>query len=122
MDRYYPEWDSDPAFTGSIVTAGMDLIAAPLNAGIGATVLGNAPVLQGTFIQVSQSSWDMVLDYAQFLATFKMGGSDFQQALELESRFLKACAAENDRLLKLGLYSDVLVQRASVLDRDQERY
>jgi len=121
MDRYYPEWDA--AFDDSIVMAGMDFVAAPVNRGIGVTVLGNAPVpvLDADYVQASQSSWDAVLDYAQFLATFKMGGSDFQQAMELEARFLRVCAQENNRLLKLGLYSDVLTQRAGALDRDQER-
>lgn len=124
MDRYYPEWDSDPNFTGSVVTAGMDFIAAPVNDGVGVTVLGNAPVpvADDDYVQVSQSVWDAVLDYAQFLATFKLGGAEFQAALELETRFMQACMAENDRLIKLGLYSDYLVQRAGALDREQERY
>lgn len=124
MDRYYPEWDSDPNFVGSIVLAGMDFIGAPVNQGIGVTVLGNAPIPvdDNDFVQVSQSSWDAVLDYAQFLATFKLGGAEFQAAMELEKRFIQACSAENDRLIKLGLYSDYLVQRAGALDRDQERY
>jgi hypothetical protein len=124
MDRYYPEWDSDPLFTNSVVLAGMDFIAAPKNQGIGVTVLGNAPVpvVDGDFIQASRSNWDTILDYAQFLAAFKQGGAEFQSAQDLEASFILECAAENDRLVRLGLYSDVLLPRAAAADRSQERY
>lgn len=124
MDRYYPEWDSDPNFTSSVVLAGIDFIAAPTNQGIGVTVLGNAPVpaLDSDFIQASRSNWDSILDYAQFLASFKQGGGEFQSAQDLEASFILACAAENDRLVRLGLFSDVLLPRAAAADRSQERY
>jgi hypothetical protein len=125
MDRYAPEWDSTPATFGPCVVAGgIDCIAAPQGSGIGVTVLANAPVpsFDADYVQVSRSNWDIVLDLAQVFATFKQGGTEFQSALELESRAIQACAAENNRLKSMGSFSDILVQRGQAQDRNQERY
>lgn len=125
MDRYDPEWDSNPGSFGPvIVTGGIDFLAAPVGAGIGVTVLGNAPVpvVDGDFVQVSRSDWDIVLDLAQVFATFKQGGQEFKDALELEARAIQACAAENSRIRSLGCFSDILIQRGQQQDRDVERY
>lgn len=125
MDRYAadPTWDSDPNFTG-VVIGGIDTIWTPIGQGLLLNVLGNAPVPVEPFdyIQCSRASWDAVLSYAQFLATFKLGGAEFQEALSLEAVFLKAAAKENDRLEELGLFSDVLVREATDEQRNVERY
>lgn len=124
-DRYMPEWDSTPSTFGpSIITGGIDFLASPINAGIGLTVLGNMPVpaAGGDFLQVSRSDFDIILDLAQCLATFKMGGAEFEQALELEKRAIQACAAENSRLRSFGAFSDILIQRGQAQERDQNRY
>lgn len=124
-DRYSPEWDSNPqGFGPVIVTAGIDFLAAPINSGVGVTVLGNAPFLDSTntYVQVSRSSWDTILDLSQSFASFKMGGAEWKAALELEQRAIMACAAENVRLKSTGAFSDILLQRGQVQDRNQERY
>ncbi len=124
-DRYSPEWDSTPATFGPVlVIGGIDFLAAPVGSGIGLTVLANAPVpvLDTDYVQVSRSDWDVVLDLAQSLACFKMGGAEFEAALELESRAIQACSAENTRLKSTGSFSDILVQRGQEQDRNQERY
>jgi hypothetical protein len=124
-DRYVPSWDNAPdSFGPFLVIGGMDFLAAPMGTSIGLTVLGNAPVpvKDDDFVQVSRDNWDTVLDLAQVLATFKMGGAEFQSALEIEARAVQACAAENSRLRGTGAFSDVLAQRGQAQDRDQERY
>jgi hypothetical protein len=124
-DRYMPEWDSTPATFGpAIITGGIDFIAAPTNAGIGLTVLGNmpVPVLGNDFLQVSRSDFDIILDLSQSLASFKMAGSEWEAALELEKRAVQACSAENSRLRSLGAFSDILVQRGQAQERDLNRY
>lgn len=124
-DRYSPEWDSTPTSFGPFVaTGGIDFLAAPVGMSVGLTVLGNAPipVADGDPVQVSRSNWDTVLDLAQTFACFKMGGADFQSALEMESRAIQACSAENTRLKSTGSFADVLVQRGQAQERDQERY
>ena len=125
IDRYMPEWDSNPTGFGPVVVVGgIDFLAAPTGTSTGVTVLGNAPVpvLDADFVQVSRSNWGTVLDLAQSLACFKMGGAEFKEGLELESRAIQACAAENSRLKSTGSFSDILVQRGQAQDRNQERY
>lgn len=124
-DRYMPGWDCSPSTFGPcIVTGGIDFLAAPINAGIGLTVLGNMPVPSagGDFLQISRSDWDIVLDLAQCLAAWKQGGAEFEQALELEQRAIQACAAENARLQSFGTFSDILMQRGQDQERNLNRY
>jgi hypothetical protein len=124
-DRYSPEFDSNPTGFGPvIVVGGMDFIGAPVGQGIGVTVLGNAPILDSTntYVQVSRSDWDAVLDLAQARSLFKCGGAEFKAALEIEKRALLACAAENTRLRSLGAFSDVIDQRGNQQERDMQRF
>ena len=124
-DRYMTNWDTNPTSFGPvIVTSGVDLIAAPVGSGLGVTCLGNAPIPVNPtdYVQVDRADWDTVLDLAQALACFKMGGADWQQALELEARAIQACSAENTRLRSFGAFSDILVQRGQQEDRDQNRF
>ena len=88
------------------------------------TLLGNAPVpvVNNDYVQISRSDFDIVLDLAQSLACFNMGGSEWQQALELEARAIQACSAENTRLRSFGAFSDILVQRGQQQEREQTRY
>lgn len=124
-DRYSVGWDLNPsAFGPVIVTAGIDFMAIPVGQSCGVTVLGNSPLLDATntFLQVSRDQWDTVLDLAQSFASFKMGGAEWKQALALEERAIKFCAAENSRLQSTGSFSDILLERGSSQDRAQARY
>lgn len=124
-DRYMPNWDYYPyTFGPMIVSGGTDFLATPVGHGIGVTVLGNAPipVADNASVQVSRSNWDTVLDLAQALASWKMGGGEWKAALELESRAVQACASENVRLKSMGCFSDIILQRGQGQDRNQERY
>jgi hypothetical protein len=124
-DRFSVGWDLNPSNFGPvIVTGGIDFLAAPVGSSIGITCLGNAPLLDATgqFLQVSRDSLDTVLDLAQSLASFKLGGGEWKAALELEERAIKFCAAENSRLKSLGSFSDILLERGSSQDRAQNRY
>ena len=124
-DRYSPEWDSNPTGFGPvIVTGGPDWIATPTNAGIGVTVLGNAPVPVNPtdYIQCSRSDFDIILDLAQCRAMFKCSGAEFKESLELERRAIQACAAENTRLRSMGNFSDILDQRGTAQERSMNRY
>jgi hypothetical protein len=125
LDRYNPEWDSNPTGFGPVIVAGgMDLVAAPVGSNVGCTLLGNAPVPSvGTdYIQCSRSDMDIIYDLAQARACFKMGGESFKESLELEKRAIQACSAENSRLRSLGAFSDVLDQRGQVQERSMNRY
>lgn len=124
-DRYSPEWDSSPnTFGPFLVVGGIDFLAGPVGSSVGVTCLGNAPIpaTDTAYVQVSRSDWDTVLDLAQSLATFKMGGAEWKDALQLEARAIQACSAENARIQSQGLFSDILVQRGQAEDRRMERY
>ncbi len=125
LDRYDPNWDSDPTGFGPvIVTGGMDWLAAPIGSGVGITCLGNAPVPVNPddFVQVSRSNWDTILDFAQCRAAWKQGGASFKDALELEKRAILFCASENSRLKSQGCFSDILVQRGQAQERAMNRF
>jgi hypothetical protein len=124
-DRYSPGWDLNSSAMPFIVTGGVDFFACPAGGNsIGLTVLGNAPVpvFDDDPVQVSRANWDTVLDLAQVLAGFKMGGEEFQDLQEVEQRAIQACAAENSRLKSTGAFSDILMQRGGAQHREQNRY
>ena len=125
MDRYSPEWDSNPTgFGPNIVVGGMDFIAAPVGQNIGCTLLGNAPITDstGVYLQVSQSNWDAVILLAQSRCLFKLGGGEWKAGLELEKAAIQMCSAENTRLRSTGAFGDVIAQRGNQQERDQNRY
>jgi len=124
-DRYSVGWDLNPSNFGPvIVIGGIDFLAAPVGSSVGITCLGNAPLLDSTntFLQVSRDQWDTVLDLAQALGSLKMGGAEWQAALELEARAIKFCSSESSRIKSTGSFSDVLMDRGSAQDRAQNRY
>jgi hypothetical protein len=124
-DLYSVGWDLEPSSFGpAIIVGGIDFFASPVGQSCGLTVLGNAPLLDSTntYLQVSRDSFDTVLDLAQSLASFKLAGSEWKAALELEARAIKFAAAENSRLKSLGAFTDVILQRGGAQDRAQERY
>ena len=87
------------------------------------TVVGNAPlpVEPGDFIQVSRDVYDVILDYAQVLASFKQGGEEFASTKDLEMNFFQAALATNKRLAKMGVFADMLHLQGNRQNVDQPR-
>jgi hypothetical protein len=115
MDAFANEWENDSTVWPVVVTAGMDLVApAPVGtpANVVLNVIGNAPLpsLDGDCVSVLRDHYDAILDYAQVLASFKLGGAEFGATGDLEKKFFIAAQDQNKRLRSLGLYSDVLHQ------------
>ena len=106
------EWDSNPNAYPAVVQAGVDFIGiSPLQtASANLTLVGNAPIplLLTDFIQASRDQWDVILGYAQRIASFKLGGQDFSETQPLEADFYRAAAMTNKRLLTYGIYTDIL--------------
>src|SRR5437660_259518 len=113
MDRFANEWQNDSTVWPAVVTAGMDFVA-PTPVGTSANVvlqvIGNAPLptLDADCVSVLRDHYYTALDYAQVLASFKMGGAEFAQTQNLEKEFFLSAQDENKRFRSLGLYSDVL--------------
>jgi len=125
MDGFSPEWQDNPNAWPGLVTAGMDLVApCPVtNCGVSFTLVGNAPVPvnPNDYVQVSRDVWDVVLDYAQAIASFKMGGAEFAGTKDLEKNFFALAVENNKRLSKLGLFSDTLHLEGKRQDISQPR-
>ena len=125
MDGWSPEWQDSATGWPSLVTAGMDFCApCPTgSAGVSVTLVGNAPVpvLPTDYVQVSRDVFDVILDYAQMLASFKMGGEEFFATKDLEKNFFTAAAATNKRLEKLGLFRDVAGSEGKRQNENQPR-
>lgn len=128
MDSYSPEWQENETWP-TLVVAGMDFIAPVPVAnpnqtnGVEVTLVGAAPIpiLDGDFLQVSRDVFDAVLGYAQVLAMFKMGGSEFQDGKQLMTEFATAVLAQNKRTMSLGIFTDVLKSASRRQDENQER-
>lgn len=128
MDGYAPEWENNATAWPSLVTAGMDLCAPCPVAGSGpmgvlCTLVGNAPVpvLDADFVQCSRDTFDVILDYAQTLASFKMGGEEFAATKDLERNFFQYAIETNKRLAKMGLFPDLLKLEGKKQDIAQPR-
>jgi hypothetical protein len=129
MDDYSVNWDSNSNAPVCVVTAGMDFLAVcpvPGATTPGATirVVGNAPVpvFDTDFVQVSRDTYDVILDYAQHLADFKMAGSDFGQSKELAKNFFLRALSENSRLKQLGLFRDLLLTEGARQEEKDPRF
>jgi hypothetical protein len=128
MDSFAVEWDSNPKSYPAIVTAGVDLMAvSPVpstTTGVGLTVVGNMqlPVLDTDFIQLGEDQYAGVLDYAQHIASFKMGGQEFVDTADLYKNFLALCMQTNSRIEELGIFHDLMFQQGLRQDENQARF
>ena len=65
--------------------------------------------------------YDVILDYAQVLASFKQGGEEFASTKDLEMNFFQAALATNKRLAKMGVFADMLHLQGNRQNVDQQR-
>lgn len=135
MDQYTYGWDfsaysfATPSTQSALVVGGVDFVGTSpvFSAGghsVVLNVVGNAPipVQNGDFVQVSRDVFDVILDYAQNVSSFKMGGQEFQQTLPLLKNFAQAAIETNNRLRNLGLFRDVLLTEGQRQELSQPRY
>ena len=117
MDGYMASWQSTTGQDPQIVSmAGKNLVVVGPVPNAVYSVTGDlvrsmpVPVIDADFLQVGSEVLDTVLDYAQHLACFKMGGSEFNSTLQLYQNFLRSCAGQNDRLRQCDFYKIALDQ------------
>lgn len=115
-DQYNTTWQGLAQGTPTeALTAGLNLIALspPPSAGpfsVLLTVVENAPipVAATDCCQLTQDIYDIILDYAQHLATFKQGGAEFMATQPHLTRFLAAAALYSSKLAQQGEFSKML--------------
>lgn len=79
-----------------------------------ATVVENAPMPANdtSNLQVAREDLDAVLDYAQHIASFKLGGTEFLSTASLFERFLKQAGLYNSKLAEMGEFTPFLLDRS----------
>lgn len=115
IDQFGTEWQNNPNQRPCVVIAGVDYIGicptpGTIPVGVNLTVLGNAPVPQADDddVQIGPDVIDVIIDYSQHLAAFKMGGLEFQGTAGLMKNFMDAATKTNNRLANLGLFDGVM--------------
>jgi hypothetical protein len=119
-DKGYPQWEGRPSVPQEWAPVGISLVAIrPADAvGNNSLVLDGvsaAPVLKNTgdFIDIGAEELNTVIGYTQYLAAFKEGGQEFENALPLYQAFLKAAAVKNEKLTASAIF-----RRAMGIDND----
>lgn len=117
LDSFLSSWQNSPAsipqFCGLV---GRNLLAlAPQAAPPANVVLDLArnmpiPTEDGDFLQVPRDVEDVILDEAQHIASWKMGGEEFLATQALHNNFLVAAGDYNARLKQLAFYQEALRQ------------
>lgn len=114
-DLYNTSWEGRvQAAPDMCVHAGLNLIGInPPDSGtysLAATVVENAPIPAsgGAFLQVSRGDLDAIIDYAQHLASFKLGGAEFTSTMPLLQRFLAQAKNYGLKLDELGEFTETL--------------
>lgn len=128
-DEYNPTWEGaalgDPQ---QAYTAGLNLfIVTPqptVPVSLTAMMVANAPVPSADAepVLVTLDVLDTLLDYAQHLAAFKMGGMEFMQTMPLYENFLNRCALSYSRLGEQGEFQKLLWQRSQMEEALNPRY
>ena len=132
MDSQEQNWEvrhlaNDP----QIVVGGVDLIAlAPFVPSTGAlvstvlTLVGNAPIPanDGAFIQLSRDGVDQVLNYAQHIASFKLGGKEFLDTMPLLEQFEAYARKKNAEYAALGIFRPQILMEGNRGDELDPRF
>lgn len=94
---------------------------APSNAfGVSLDVIRRAPVNQ-TYMQVPQESLDAILDYAEHIGCFKLGGDEQARSAALLERFYKYCGVDLSRYRAGTPNLDALTNAAERNDAERPR-
>jgi hypothetical protein len=129
-DDYNPTWEGQaPAQPQEALTAGLNLLAlvpAP-DAGtysLMATVIENTPVPvnPGDCINVPRDIFDVIIDEAQHLAAFKMGGAEFLATMPQHERFMQLASLYSSRLNEQGTFTQILFQQSQLEAEFDPRY
>jgi len=78
------------------------------------TVVQNAPMptSNGDYLQVGRDDMDAILDYAQHLASFKMGGEEFTRTNQLLQHFLSQASLYGLKLSEIGEFTEPIYDLA----------
>jgi hypothetical protein len=111
VDAYDPNWQGNTQKTPTTIgTAGLNLAAiypvpdTTYTFNFDLIVKAPVPVNDGDDVQLGREQVDMILDYAEHLAAFKMGGQEFLATVRHADNFLRESMAYNERLSAASRY------------------
>ena len=112
VDSYATSWQTTPGQPRVLLTAGHTIVGVSPPPAVPPPALGPAwsitvdlvpnmpvPVNAPDYLQVSADVFDLVLDYAQHLAVFKLGDAQLEASRPLLDRFLTAAGVSLKRRL-----------------------
>ncbi len=127
-DRTNCEWQSRTTAFPELVVGGIDLFAvSPIPSTlttVGMTVVGNAPIPadDAAEIQVPRDVMNAILDEAQHLALFGMGGAEFKASMALHKSFVQYAVNQNKRLRESGILATTIRPPVDRQEEEQPRF
>lgn len=104
LESYSPTWENLQGSPSEIAIASSNMIAiSPVPDGVYSVVLdvvqrAPVPTLDSDQLQLGREQLDMILDYAEHLALFKVGGAEWLATVRASNNFLLQSATYNQRL------------------------
>jgi len=121
LDLYEPTWRTATANPSVVGLSGQNLVAFPSSTAMNIELfmLGSAPLPSndGDCILLGREVIDVILDYAQHVASFKMVGQEFSSTMSLFQSIVKLAAKRNAKILAMASFKEVLYGRE---DREDE--
>lgn len=129
LDKWRQGWQNETATApnmGALAGLNMVVLAAPPDAAAHSVTVDvvramPVPATDSEYLQVGREHLDVVLDYAEHLAAFKMGGAEFEATLEHYKRFFRLAAQLNNRWRAAAAFSDVLHDRPRREEKETPR-
>lgn len=104
LESSTPNWENVQAKPTDVALAAPNLLALnPVPDGVYSVTLDVVrrcpiPLNDGAAIQVGREQLDMILDYAEHLALFKVGGDEWHATERASNNFLAQCLTYNQRI------------------------
>lgn len=118
FDAFNPTWEASVAPPTELALGSWNLLAAsPVPDGahsVRLDVVQNAPVPVNLKdqVQIGREELDVLLDYGEHLASFKIGGAEFLDTSYLYDNMLRLAGVYNERLIANVDYSQPMSNRA----------
>lgn len=110
-DDFNPTWQAQySGMPTSCYAAGLNLVGFPnpdSAYGVLAICVQNAPIPASPidYIQIARGDYDAMIDEAQHLACFKLGGAEFAATVPLHQKFLAQASLYNAKLRVMGQFN-----------------
>lgn len=121
LDQYDPNWLSSAGTPTIFATLRNYVALSPCPDGVYSVLLdvvrkANLPATDGAYVQIGREYLDIILDYAEHLATFKCGGYEFRHTFRGAENFFNMALQYNSALAAKNPTLRDLVRQSTVDD------